>query len=310
MAGAMMAIVVPMKFGDRVVPLAWISSGAADETARCRGAGSHLYFWVYKTFPLVGAMSGNEYSLSINSVLGRDISGVRMRRFIRIHDRRTLNLCLPDRRGRVQEWIRESDLDPESGDEAGWCDALPDEFEDLWRRVRTMFYCATERSREFMEWRYAQAPHVEYRWFEVRRHGRLKALAVARFQPTPEGSACRVVDFIGEPQTAANAWRLLAHHASLEGALFTDFMVIGTSQDQGLKAGGFERVEAGNGLEAIPHLLSPIEHRPWSSTFHLGGRLAMDDSSWRNSAAVYFTKGDSDRDWPTAYDLQRRAALI
>jgi len=84
-----------------------------------------------------------------------------------------------------------------------------------------------------------------------------------------------------------------------------DFLVIGSSQDGSLAEAGFQLADETSGLDCVPHLLSPVEHRPWSNTFHLGGALAQGSEAWRKPEAVYFTKGDGDRDWPTAHDLAR-----
>lgn len=307
-AGLMMVIVVPAKFGDREVTLAWISSGAVDDEARARGAGAELYFWVYKTFPLVGAMSGNEYSLPINARLGLDIPGVRMRRFVWIHDDRAARLCREGQRAAVRAWDpRRAGAEPAPAAGA-WTDAIPADYDQLWHRVRETIFCTTDRSREYLSWRYVTAPYVRYRFLAARGRGALVALAVARLQETPEGPVCRVVDFVADDAWAAAAWRMVVEASAAEGALFTDFMVIGTRQDAHLRRAGFAPADAETGLDALPHLLSPVQHRQWSGTFHLGGRLAREIADWRRADGVYFTKGDSDRDWPTLYDLQRRAS--
>jgi hypothetical protein len=37
----------------------------------------------------------------------------------------------------------------------------------------------------------------------------------------------------------------------------------------------------------------------------MGGTVARANTDWRASDQVYFTKADSDRDWPTKYELNR-----
>lgn len=304
LAGAMCAIVVRAKFGAKTAPLAWISSGAVNDDARALGAGSQLYFWVYKSFPLVGALSGNENSLPINSVLGRDIPGVGMRRHLFVHRAEAVALCLPGRGGAVLSGVRRAEGEP-----AAEVPGVPAGYEELWAAARERFYCSVERDSEHLEWRYRRAPHVDYRFWAVRNAADLQALAVVRLQETPAGRVCRVVDFISRTRDAAAAWRAVLSRAEKEGALATDFMVIGSDQDAALAEAGLLPADASTGLDAFPHLLSPVEHRAWSNTFHLGGTLALADQSWRRPDAVYFTKGDSDRDWPTSHDLERRKAL-
>ena len=56
----------------------------------------------------------------------------------------------------------------------------------------------------------------------------------------------------------------------------------------------------------MPNLLSPIENRDWSYTFHIGGYLSdLIKKKYKNQ--IWFTKGDGDRDWPTPFDLKRRS---
>lgn len=160
-----------------------------------------------------------------------------------------------------------------------------------------------------MEWRYLQAPHIHYCLVEMRLGGRLHAFAVLRFEPTPSGVVCRVLDMSADQESAVDAWCSVTELAESKGALFTDFMVIGTAQDEYLRDAGFELADAESGLDAIPHLLSPVEHRRWSGTFHMGGCVALADQGWRRPEAIYFTKGDGDRDWPTTYFVAKRYPL-
>ena len=43
----------------------------------------------------------------------------------------------------------------------------------------------------------------------------------------------------------------------------------------------------------------------YAALYVVGGALARDDPCWRAPDALYLTKGDGDRDWPTLFDLER-----
>ncbi|MBI4365603.1 MAG: hypothetical protein HY543_02170 [Deltaproteobacteria bacterium] len=302
--GAMMVIVVQGYFADQVVPFAWISSGVVDEEARAMGAGAGLYCWVYQSFPLVGAMSGNQNSRPINAALGLDIPGVAMERFIAVHRPQTAELCPAPYRDALAAAIARWPSARPSRLRTVLSAALPDDYEELWQRARRRFVCCVERDAAHMAWRYTAAPHVTYQFLAMRSGSALTALAVLRFQPTPAGAVCRVVDFIADDHGAQEAWSAVRETTREAGALCVDFMMIGTDQTEALRRSGFQQAGADAALTAIPHLLSPVEHRQWSNTFHLGGKLAKADQRWRHAHAVYFTKGDSDRDWPTTFDLE------
>ena len=305
--GMQMEIVVPAKFGDREVLLAWLSNIAVTEDAQARGAGARLLLWTYKNFPLVGATSGNDLSIPILDALGLKIPGIRVRRFIYIHHIRTANLCLSSDRPVVLGASFRPAHPLKTGLVYRWADGIPEDYDELWGRFREKFYLTTERSREYMTWRYLQVLYVEYKLLEMRANGELKAFAALRFEPTPEGNACRVLDFVADDEWAAEAWCSVTEAARTEGALFSDFFVIGTAQDEHLRRAGFLPADEETGLDAVPHLLSPVERRQWTNTFHMGGSLAKADQSWRRPEAVYFTKGDGDRDWPTTYYLANRS---
>lgn len=305
--GVITVIVVPARFAGRDVLLGWISSGAVEESARARGAGARLLLWAYQTFPLIGAMSGNEFSTPLHDLLGIAVSGLGMRRFIYIHDQRAANLCRSAERAAVIAAAVSKSARARGGSASG-CKvaAIPHEYEALWARFADGLMCTTVRDRAYLRWRYVDAPYIPYQFVELRDGAALHALAVFRFQPTPEGLACRIVEFVADPDWAADGWRSVLDIAEAEGALFSDFMVIGCRHDASLLDAGFVPADSKTGLNAVPHLLSPVEHRQWSNTFHLGGQLARADASWRRPEAVYFTKGDGDRDWPTTYDLRRQ----
>ena len=50
-------------------------------------------------------------------------------------------------------------------------------------------------------------------------------------------------------------------------------MVVGESQDKYLLELGFKLTNKNRLLKQIPNLLSPLEFRDWSYSFHLGGKL-------------------------------------
>lgn len=309
-AGFMLSILVQAKFGDTTAPLAWISNAAVEPEAKQKGAGAQFYLWIYKSFPLVGAMSGNEESLPINSVLGLDIPNTQMKRFIALHSRRTAELCLPEFRHRVLAHSFETGAECDSICSGRWVTGIPEDYDALWQSARERVFCTTERDRGHMAWRYEKAPYVEYKFLEVRFGSALKALAVVRVQETPAGRVARIVDFVSTAEADRQAWLMVAYHTRRMGAVLTDFMVLGTIYDSALERAGWQLADENTGLDAIPHLLSPVEHRQWTNTFHLGGALARSTSDWRQASAVYFTKGDSDRDWPTTYDLRQSQVAI
>ena len=268
--------------------------------------GASLYMWVYRGFPLVGALSSNEWSLPLNETLGIGIPSVTMRRFVFVHDPAVADFCKDGHRQRVLQHRFDLREDLASEISYRWSDTVPGGVTVLWEKFRRSVFCTTARTEEYLEWRFVNTPFMKYRFLELSDADGLQAIAVARFQDTPHGSVCRIVDFMANPDRGAAAWAATAVAARESGAVFSDFLVIGDCQDRALLQAGFLPADSETGLNGIPQLLSPIEHREWTATFHMGGRLARKETGWRNSSAVYFTKADSDRDWPTSYDVARQ----
>lgn len=299
MAGALLVIVLPFWFAGQATTGCYLSTGVVEADARDRGLGAALYLWAYRTFPVVLAMAGNAMSAPLNALMGQDLPGVAMRRFLRPNQPGFLDLCRPQDRALVTA----PPAPLPAGVSARWVADVPADYDPLWRTVRQGIVCTVDRTAAYLRWR-AGAPYVAYRILEIRRAGRLIGLAVCRVQHTPAGPVTRVTDMIAQPADAAAAWTAVAHATA--DTLLTDFMVVGTTNDHGLRAAGFTDAtgaDTTSGLDRVPHLLSPVEHRQWTSTFTLGGARPQADPAWRTPAAIYFTKGDGDRDWPTGHDL-------
>lgn len=302
--GAMMMIVVKAWFAGEAVPMAWISTGVVNEDGRALGAGAGLYMWIYRNFPLVGGLSGNAFSMPINNLLGQDIPGLTMRRFIYVHGANAVNLCLPESQAEFNAVHFDATNETGSSIQSRWSTAVPDGHKDVWAAFRDTVVCTTNRSPEHLQWRFADEPYLDYRFLDLHDGNRSRGLAVVRFQTTPAGLVCRIVDFMADPVFATDCWRQVATACADAGALFSDFQVIGTNQNEALQKAGYLSPDDVPALGALPNLLSPVDHRKWTNSFHMGGSVAKKNQSWRSPDAVYFTKADSDRDWSTPYDLE------
>lgn len=301
-AGIQMEIIEPIKFGDHTMSVCWMANTAVTDEAQLRGAGALLLLWAYKTFPLLAVTSSNDLSTPLQDKLGITVPELSMRRFIYILDPKTAELCSSSDRSKILDvHFQRSSV---SNCTFNLVDQIPEDYELLWKGFRNKVFCTTERDTNYMRWRYLKSPYVDYKIVEVRSQGVLKGLATVRFEKTPQGHACRVLDFVSEDEWAVETWNSLIDLAGKEESLFIDFMVIGSIQDKYLLKAGFKLVDDEAPLALVPHLLSPVEDRRWTNTFHMGGRLANLEKRWRSHKAVYFTKGDADRDWPTQYYMK------
>jgi len=302
LAGVQMEIVAPAKFGNQSLDMYWLSNTAVTEEVQSKGGGALLLLWAHKKFPLIAVTSTNDISGPLQDKLAVSVDGLKMRRFIKLLDRRVLDLCPDGQTAPLNALLRTDEEVLAKGIDLSLRQDVPDDYDQLWGRFREAIYCTTERWRPYMEWRYS-APYINYAFIEIRENGTLRGLAALRLEPTPIGPAGRILDFVADEEFASEVWKAAALTARQQGALFVDFMVIGSCQDVHLANGDYLAANEVAELEAIPHLLSPVEQRRWTNTFHMSGHLAKSDTAWRKPEAVYFTKGDGDRDWPTTYYL-------
>jgi hypothetical protein len=302
--GIMMFIVVPVWFNGRQQNMAWISTSAVDLSAQKQGAGAMLYLWGYRTFSILGGLAGNENSTPINDILGQKSEDIYMRRYLYLHSSEVCNLCL----SKNKEYIRSMALSWKKTLEGGLIARLianiPKDYNAIWLKFRENFIFTTNRDREYLRWRYQFSPHIKYQFLEMRVDTDLKGFAVIRKQETPYGNIVRVMELISLADYENDTWEAIVSYSENINALFTDFHVIGSFYNKSLQYTGFLESTKKNGLDAFPNLFSPLSHRQWSKTCHFGGNLLKKNKSWLNVDKIYFTKGDSDRDFPTNYELR------
>jgi len=85
--------------------------------------------------------------------------------------------------------------------------------EELLRVAERYEGIATERSREYLRWRYADAPLLDYRGAIERAEGRARSLAIFRLRPRGAMIEATVSELISAPGDSRGARRALAHVA-------------------------------------------------------------------------------------------------
>jgi len=301
--GVMMVIEAPILLNGNEKVIGWISTGIVDESIRSLTFGPQLYFKVYKYYDVVGALSGNKKSTPINSTLGYspfDLSMVRhlfvnSEKVALISDKNTMEEVLVSDRSNLRV-DNKCILEVQNN--------IPKEYSTLWKRVRSNFDLITNKTEEYLNWRYIDSPITEYQILSLKMMDDLIALIIVRIQKTNAGSVLRVLDIITDYDYIDDAVRSVTKYSIDIGCIFSDFFVIGHYFNDGFKKAGYLSSETCARLAGVPHLLSPVEHRIWSNTFHIGGNLMNDKNLLTDPSRILFTKGDGDRDWPTNYDCQ------
>jgi len=298
--GIMMVIEVPVLLFNLEKKMGWISTGAVDETVRSTAVGPQLYFRIYKHYDVVGALSGNSNSLPINSLLGNSILDLTMVRYLFVNRKEVSALVNTDDIIPINSYDKLREKDNYNITEQN---SLPNGYSELWGKVKNNFDVVINKTAEYLEWRYIESPIIRYKILVINRNEQLVAVSVVRIQETFAGNVLRVLELIVDDCDIASALSLVSQYSIDIGCIFTDFFVIGHYYNDALNDIGYLSSIKDKEVELIPHLLSPVEHRRWSNTFHLGGNSISDNCKWNDPRRILFTKGDSDRDWPTEYDV-------
>jgi hypothetical protein len=309
-AAVNMMVEAPGRLCGVKTPLTWMSTAIAAKDAQSTGIGGQLLFNAHRTLPLACCTCANEKTLPINETLGLDFPGLMMRRFVCLITPECLQIVKKESRNQAKHILKPL-MSPDNTDlQRVWTNVVPDGYEELWEAFSEHLFCLVERNREYMNRRYIDVPYQNYHLLAIRdRAEKLNGLSIIRFHSTPYGECARIVDFMALPGSETDVWRHTLHACFEKKSLYADFIIMGTGQDLSLLEAGFTLATDQNGLEDIPNLLSPIDYRRWSYTFHISGTLPREHDGWRENDKVWFTKGDGDRDWPTIYDLNRLGTI-
>lgn len=303
-----MYIILKAKFYKKKVNLCWASTGFSLKDRKIKGVFGLSMFHLNKIFPIVIMSCGNQNSLPINKSLGKSIGNLKLRRFIftnnskcqniiKINKKKLFNKKILSKKKIVDDFEISKNLENKT----------PKDLDILWKKFSSDLSLSIIKNYKYFKWRYEKAPYQKYYFLTFRdKKKEILGISVIKFQKTKFGVCSRIVDFMSiNSKISKKIWHGTIIECLKKNSLFIDFIVFGTREDKFLKSSGF--VLIGEELKGIiPNLLSPLERRDWSYSFHIGGFLSKLISN-KNKKKIWFTKGDGDRDWPTPFDLKRRS---
>jgi len=82
-------------------------------------------------------------------------------------------------------------------------------FTALWERLAPKFDLAVRRDAAYLNWRYAEPPHVRYSIVALKRSGETHGYAVFRHKHEPLGRVTMLVDFLADPDDVSGVKTLL-----------------------------------------------------------------------------------------------------
>jgi hypothetical protein len=158
-----------------------------------------------------------------------------------------------------------------------------------------------------MQWRYLDIPYFRYHVGAAYYGEEMVGIGIWRYEYVDGITIARLCDFAAVDDFAAAVIATLVAEIKKQDVCFVDFFKTGPYFSDALDAAGFFRVE--HELENIPTLFAPLAHKRWRNSLYVreqgAGGPASELSDINN---YYFTKGDSDRDYPTEYYCQQLRA--
>ena len=186
--------------------------------------------------------------------------------------------------------------------EASNVDRFGDEYQAIWLDVARNFSLATDRTSQYMNWRYCDHPMMTYRKLLCRGPDG-PAIYVWREEIT-EGPTktivARLCEVIGSPAairtTFAGCYRTIAR----SGVAFIDFFCSNSTVNGALVAGGMLPAIVRPGLD-LPYRLRPVENALSKRIdyYYLFPKQPAPLSCF-DYHRTYFTRGDSNQDIPAS----------
>jgi len=164
----------------------------------------------------------------------------------------------------------------------------------FWQDVKNRYPISIERSAEYLNWRYAQNPLIQYRMFTARNAERLGAVAILRIEePRTEESlgmeVGRLIDFFASEETEFFALTALVQYYREIGIDFIDYFTNGDFHKKSLGEAGFVYGDEGS-YEQVPILFNPVSTKRKKLNFAV---KAQEPFSLKD---CYTTKGGGDQD--------------
>ena len=303
-----MFLVFKAQYFKKKINLCWTSTGITVPGAKTKGVFGLSMFNLNKIFPIVVMACGNENSLPINESLGKTLDKLKLQRFIFSNNLKCIEMIKTDKRKIFKKEIFEKKKISQNYELIQKLEnKVPKDLNILWSKFSSDLSLSIVKNYKYFKWRYERAPYQKYYFitFRNQKKNQLLGISVIRFQKTKFGICARIVDFMSSSSALSKKiWEGTIVECMKKNSLFVDFIVFGTKEDKFLKLSGFVLIKE-KLKKIVPNLLSPVENRDWSYSFHIGGYLSnLINKKYKSK--VWFTKGDGDRDWPTPYEIKRR----
>ena len=174
---------------------------------------------------------------------------------------------------------------------------LTKKYDNFWNHAKKQFNFTTNRSLEFMNWRYLDHPLIDYHFLILEKDDEIVGYAILRFELNNEKlKAARIVDMIILNAFENEFIKNLLYYCK-DKADFVDFFCTGDFYKKSLEKNKFFN----NKLKKlkIPTVFNPIDYErndEMNFIFHCNEESLANNPLLKNVNHWYVVKGDSDQD--------------
>lgn len=155
----------------------------------------------------------------------------------------------------------------------------------------------TERTREFIIWRFLNNPVINYHCFGLINKNKITSYIVCRIEQLEPMShnAARIIDMFGTKKEVGELLKKLYEFVIKRDCIYIEFSVFGDLYNETLINAGFLELKEED-YAILPQTCSPITKRDNNEYIGLQSIELNNEISKLNIESVYFTRMDSDRD--------------
>lgn len=281
---------IELKIFDDIKDATWHLSFYTLEKYRGLGLGTELVLFSSNLFNLSMVLNGSDGTKNIYLKNGGVYFG-QINRYIGILDKKRIENYIKIAVNKEQVIVKEIQ------EKASIINALDYTYETFWKKVKQKFPITTNRTKEYLSWRYLNHPIIKYHFITLSNENELVGYAVLRFEDNNEElKAARIVDFIVLDSYENQMLQGVINYCHKK-ADFIDFFCTGDFYKKELVQNKFFNNLTEN--IKIPTVFNPIDpdRRPDIDFFYrindndlLKNKKLDDINNW------YFVKGDSDQD--------------
>ncbi len=173
-----------------------------------------------------------------------------------------------------------------------------DSVDIFWKQVKDKYPITIDRTKEYLNWRYANHPIINYHIFVTMKSYKIKSFIILRIEEPPGYRIGRIIDFISDDDAEENTLFHLIEYCRKNDVNLIDFFFTGSFHIESLKKVGF-REDNEEPYDSIPMLFNPVDRnrKTVNFAFNINDKKLFymrieDINNW------YITKGDGDQDRP------------